>query len=323
MRKRVIIYGLGEVFKRERMFLEEEFDCIGYSDRNIDKIDLGKDNCKKIMSYEISKMDYDYVFVCSSAYGEEIKKQLNEDYNIAMEKILMEEDLWWYVPNLLPRKEWIVEKLTKLEKGSVLLDAGAGNMKYKQYCTHLKYVSQDFGEYDESEKIEGLQTSESWKSKECDIISDIVNIPMKDESCDAILCSEVFEHIKNPILALKEFHRLLKDKGILILTAPFCSLTHMAPYYYANGFSKYWFFDNLKDAGFEIIEYKTYGNWFNYVAKELLRLPYMANRYGISLDENFEKCIMETLKILMIQSKNNNGSEEVLCMDSLVYAIKK
>lgn len=127
---------------------------------------------------------------------------------------------------------------------------------------------------------------------------------------------------KNPVLALKEFYRLLKDDGVLILTAPFCSLTHMAPFYYANGFSKYWFIENLKDAGFEILEYKTYGNWFNYIVKELERLPYMANRYGIPI-EVMPDCILETMKILMKQSESNMGSEEVLCLDSLVYARKQ
>lgn len=322
MKKKVIIYGCGEEFKKQRMLLESEYDCIGYTDRYIDSIDLGKDNSKKIYPEQICKLEYDYIYICSTSYEEEIIKKLNKEYNISLDSILTTEKMWWYVPNLLPRKEWIVEKLKNLKPGSILLDAGAGNMKYKEYCSHLKYISQDFGEYDDSPKNVGFQTNEIWKSKECDIVSDIINIPMKNESCDAILCSEVFEHIKNPVLALNEFCRLLKIDGILILTAPFCSLTHMAPYYYANGFSKYWFIENLRDAGFEILEYKTYGNWFNYIAKELERLPYMASKYGIPLKGKIENHIIETIKILIEQSNNNKGSEDVLCLDSLIYAKK-
>lgn len=320
MKEKIIIYGCGEDFRKYRMLLEAEYDCIAYVDRNIEYIDLGEDNNKKIYPEQICKLEYDYIYISSTKYEKEIIKKLNKEYGISLDKIIISEMMWWYVPNLLPRKEWIIEKLNNLRPGSILLDAGAGNMKYKKYCSHLKYISQDFGEYDNSPKNVGFQPNEDWKSKECDIVSDIINIPMPNESCDAVLCSEVFEHIKNPILALNEFCRLLKKNGIL--TAPFCSLTHMAPYYYANGFSKYWFIDNLKDAGFEILEYKTYGNWFNYIAKELERLPYMASRYGIPLDEKSKNYIIKTIKILMEQSNNNKGSEDVLCLDSLVYAKK-
>lgn len=323
MKKKIIVYGCGEIFRKQKIFLEAEYDCIGYSDKCIEKIDLGGDNAKKVYPKDISESGYDYVYICSTKYMDEIREELNREYHIPTEKILTMENMWWYVPNLLPRKRWIIEKLKKLPGGGLLLDAGAGNRKYEPFCSHLTYISQDFGEYDDSPKDIGIQGGEEWKSRECDILSDIINIPMSDKSCDAILCSEVFEHIKNPILALKEFHRLLKDGGILILTAPFCSLTHMAPYYYANGFSKYWFMDNLKDAGFEILEYKTYGNWFNYIVKELERLPYMAERYGVPLKGEFPECVIETMRILMEQSVENKGSEEVLCLDSLVYAKKR
>ena len=46
--------------------------------------------------------------------------------------------------------------------------------------------------------------------KKCDIISDITNIPLKDQSIEHILCSEVFEHLPNPVLALKELSRIIK-----------------------------------------------------------------------------------------------------------------
>ena len=78
-----------------------------------------------------------------------------------------------------------------------------------------------------------------------------------------ILCSEVIEHLKNPVLAIKDFSRILKKDGIIILTAPFYSRTHMAPFYYSNGFSKYWYLDNHKKAGFEIISIQNNGNYYH------------------------------------------------------------
>lgn len=121
MKKRIIVYGCGEAFRKQRLLLEAEYDCIGYADKHIDKIDLDKDNFKKVNLREIDKSKYDYVYISSVRYSEEIKEELNKEYCIPMEKILVTEDMWWYVPNLLPRKEWIIEKLRKLPAGGFYL----------------------------------------------------------------------------------------------------------------------------------------------------------------------------------------------------------
>jgi ubiquinone biosynthesis O-methyltransferase len=42
-------------------------------------------------------------------------------------------------------------------------------------------------------------------------------LPYKDDSFDIIFCSEVIEHIKNKGVAIKEFSRVLKHNGILLL----------------------------------------------------------------------------------------------------------
>ena len=40
-----------------------------------------------------------------------------------------------------------------------------------------------------------------------DVVGDIHNIPLKNESIDAVICSSVLEHAENPIVAMKEIHR--------------------------------------------------------------------------------------------------------------------
>ncbi len=45
-------------------------------------------------------------------------------------------------------------------------------------------------------------------------------IPFKDNFFDMVFASEVIEHLVNPDNFLKEARRVLKDKGILILTTP-------------------------------------------------------------------------------------------------------
>lgn len=46
------------------------------------------------------------------------------------------------------RVDWVVNQLENLPKGSKILDAGAGELRFKPYCSHLNYVAQDFAQYD-------------------------------------------------------------------------------------------------------------------------------------------------------------------------------
>ena len=160
-----------------------------------------------------------------------------------------------------------------------ILDAGAGELRNKPLCKHLNYVSQDFARYDGNGDGKGLQTGK-WDTSRIDIISDILAIPEHDRSFDAILCSEVLEHIPDPIKALDELARLLKPRGKLILTAPFSWLVRFAPYYYYSGLSCYWYEYHLNQRGFQIEQLAPNGDWFNYCHQELTRLGSMARQYG-------------------------------------------
>lgn len=184
--------------------------------------------------------------------------------------------------NEINRNAWLAQTLSSLPEGLRLLDAGAGELRNKKFCSHLNYVSQDICQYDgglSNNPQNGLQTG-NWDTSQIDIVSDITDIPEPDDSFDVILCSEVFEHLPDATKALDEFARLLKPSGLLITTAPFGSLVHFAPYHYATGFSKYWYEHHLPLRGFHIEKLISNGDWFNFLKQELLRLPSAARRYG-------------------------------------------
>ena len=132
--------------------------------------------------------------------------------------------------NEAKRTNWIEQVLLKIPEGSKILDVGAGELKYKKFCSHLEYVSQDFCQYEGKGDGQGLQT-EKWDTAQIDIVSDCCVIPEKDKSFDAIMCIEVFEHIPEPIKAIKEFYRLLKRVGVsyfngsFLQSYTFCSLS--------------------------------------------------------------------------------------------------
>lgn len=181
--------------------------------------------------------------------------------------------------NEATRIAWLASMLGRLPAGQRILDAGAGELRNKSLCAHLEYVSQDFGQYDGVGDEKGLQT-QRWDTRQVDLICDITAIPQPDQSFDAILCSEVLEHLPEPARALDEFSRLLKPGGKLILTAPFASLVHFAPYHFCSGFSRYWYEYHLPRRSLLIEELSPNGDWFAFCRQELTRLGAMARRYG-------------------------------------------
>jgi SAM-dependent methyltransferase len=169
------------------------------------------------------------------------------------------------------RQAWLKQTLAALPSGLRILDAG--ELKNRQFCRHLTCVSQDFCQYSGTAAgaDEGLHT-DSWDTSHIDLVSDITAIPAPDASFDAVLCSEVLEHVPEPTHALDQFARLLKPGGMLILTAPFGSVVHMAPFHFCAGFSKYWYEHHLAQRGFEIMELSPNGDWYALLRQEITRL---------------------------------------------------
>lgn len=225
--------------------------------------------------------------------------------------------------NTKNRDEWLEKKLKDLPAGTSVLDAGAGEQRYKKYCSHLKYVSQDLSQYEGKGNGSALQTNE-WNTSNVDIVCDIINMPVEAGFFDNIICTEVLEHLKDPHLAIKEFGRILKPEGVLILTAPFCSLTHFAPYHYCTGFNKYWYEYQLQKEGFKIVEMIENGNYYEYLKQELSRIPYMAaqySKYRLRLCEKMR--LYSLLRMLNKLIKKDTGSKEMLCFGYHIVAIKQ
>lgn len=57
-------------------------------------------------------------------------------------------------------------------------------------------------------------------------------LPFPDDSFEAVLCTEVLEHIPDPAETLSEIHRVLKPGGRLLLTIPWSARFHYQPHDY-------------------------------------------------------------------------------------------
>jgi SAM-dependent methyltransferase len=177
--------------------------------------------------------------------------------------------------NEFERCDFIVSELKKIDTGRLILDAGCGSQPYRKYCTHLIYKAQDFGQYTIDLKkmisFDSISAEIPFQYGALDYVGDIWDIKEQSNKFDVILCTEVFEHIPYPIETLKEFSRLLKKDGKLILTAPSNCLRHMDPYFYYSGFSDRWYEKFLCENGFKIESLNAVGDYYSWLMVEIAR----------------------------------------------------
>jgi len=99
-----------------------------------------------------------------------------------------------------------------------------------------------------------------------DIILDVSDMKeIKSDSIDIILASELFEHVEKPEIGLSECFRVLKDKGIMILSIPFLYRIHGDPFDFQRWTDKKWI-KELENVGFKIEEFIIMGRYFSVMA---------------------------------------------------------
>lgn len=166
------------------------------------------------------------------------------------------------------RDAWVAQMAASLRPGSRVLDAGAGECRYRKYFDHCEYNAQDFAQY------QGTTTGvlvEKWSYGHLDYVCDITSIPVEDGSFDAVLCTEVLEHVPRPIATIRELSRVLATGGRLFLTAPLGSGLHQQPHHFYGGYTPHFYREFLVESGLEIRELKPIGGLMRNVAQETYR----------------------------------------------------
>lgn len=107
-----------------------------------------------------------------------------------------------------------------------------------------------------------------------------LNAPMQlaSDQYDAIILSDVLEHIKEPKVLFKEMNRVLKTDGILLLNVPFFYSIHEEPHDY-HRYTKYALQALASESGFEVIEIEPLGGAPEVLAdilgKVMFKIPYI------------------------------------------------
>jgi len=105
-----------------------------------------------------------------------------------------------------------------------------------------------------------------------------------DGSFDAVVCTQVLEHLPEPWVAVEEFRRVLVPGGRVIITAPLTWYLHELPHDYYR-FTAYGLAHLLHRAGFHRLDVQPMNDSPATLAELLRHLRWTLGQVGDGLDE--------------------------------------
>jgi SAM-dependent methyltransferase len=138
----------------------------------------------------------------------------------------------------------------EIPPGSLVLDAGAGEGRYRERFGRHRYVSADLAVGDVDWDYSGLTT-----------ICDLHVLPYRRDGFDAVLATQVLEHLREPGRFLAEVRQVLRPGGTLWLTAPMTFREHQAPHDYWR-FTSHGLRHLLETAGLRVVSIEPQGGYF-------------------------------------------------------------
>ncbi len=128
----------------------------------------------------------------------------------------------------------MVDDLTRDRAAIRVLEAGCGSASYVTFHKKAEIVGIDVSK-EQLEKNSYIQEK---------ILGDIQTYALPSGEFDVVICSDVLEHVPNPMLALKNILGTIKTNGVLILAFPnVMSLKGLAtkwtPFWFHKAYYKY------------------------------------------------------------------------------------
>ncbi|BAZ09912.1 hypothetical protein NIES4071_17260 [Calothrix sp. NIES-4071] len=150
-----------------------------------------------------------------------------------------------------------------------------------------------------------------------DICADCCSLPVEDNSFDVVISTQVLEHLESPTLMLKESYRVLKPKGLLIMTVPMVWGLHEEPYDFFR-YTEYGINHLLETSGYTDISIKPLEGLFASVFQLVIDEYYQA---WLSWNGNIYNFIIPYLNKLAIFLDKTFPTRR-LCLTYLATAVK-
>ena len=137
--------------------------------------------------------------------------------------------------------------------GQVMLDMGCGDASFREFMgmTGFAYVGMDYSD------------------PAAPILGDAHGLPFRDESFDFVIAMGVLEHIRYPLVAVKEVSRVLKPGGRFIGTLSFLEPFHDNSYYHSTLLGT---LNLLLYGGFKVEHLAPHPTWSGIVAQTKMTL---------------------------------------------------
>jgi len=132
---------------------------------------------------------------------------------------------------------FIQRSAASLPGGTWVLDVGAGDAPYRELFAHTEYFTTDW------------EKSVHPGARSADYIGSADDLPIPDKSFEAVLNTQVLEHVAEPLAVLREIHRVLVPGGRFFLTVPLVWELHEEPYDFFR-YTPYGLAHLLEQAGF-------------------------------------------------------------------------
>ncbi|MBN1552658.1 class I SAM-dependent methyltransferase [bacterium] len=137
---------------------------------------------------------------------------------------------------------------------AMILDAGSGQSPYRRFFTGHRYIAVDFA-----------RGEATWDYSQLDAVGMLEQLPLPDNTFDAVLSTQVLEHVPEPQKVVDEMFRVLKPGGTLYLSAPLGFGEHQIPYDFYR-YTRFGLQHILDNAGFNISLLEPRGGYFCYMA---------------------------------------------------------
>jgi SAM-dependent methyltransferase len=151
----------------------------------------------------------------------------------------------------------LAEFARSLPAGSHILDAGAGEGRYKHYFARHRYCGIDLAIGDKT-----------WNYSQLDVLGDLAALPFRDAAFDACISIVTLEHVQRPGTVVREMARTLAPGGRILIVTPFEWEEHQQPHDYFR-FTQFSLELLMKQAGLENITISPVGGMFRLLSRRL------------------------------------------------------
>jgi SAM-dependent methyltransferase len=173
---------------------------------------------------------------------------------------------------------------TSLPRSTRILDAGAGNAPYAELFGHCDYVTADWA------------NSPHGHAAASNIVAALDALPVGDATFDAVLCTEVLEHVRHPEAVLAELGRVLAPGGRLCLTVPFVWPLHEEPYDFFR-YTPFALRDLLEAQGFRDITLESTSGYLSTLAQVADMSSWLYRRPGPLVTRVREKVLLRLIRV--------------------------